>query len=171
MILCCKVWAFGWICGIRLLYNSVSSEHIFWKCFSERVCNICVVYCCLEQWSSKHGSRPAASVSPGNLRKFVISSSPQTHSETLESGPSHVAPHALQVILMHIQAEDHCQRISTWSLLKARYQHFARACIFIFQVTAPPEGSVTAEVRLSASGRGGIWVLVFMTPELCRSVC
>ena len=79
MILCYKVWASGWICGIRLLCNSVPSEHIFWKCFSERARNICVVYCCLEQWSAKHGSRPAASVSPGNLSRFVISSSPQTH--------------------------------------------------------------------------------------------
>lgn len=40
--------------------------------------------------------------------------------------------------------EDHCQRIRTWSLLQTRYRHFARTCIFIFQVTTPPKGSGTA---------------------------
>ena len=62
------------------------------------------------------------------------------------------------------------QRTGDLLVIKPTYKEKSIS-VFIFQVTAPPEVSVTAEVRLSASGRGGIWVLVFMTPELCRSIC
>ena len=105
--------------SVRLLYNSVSSELIFRKYCSERALNICVTYCkkslfllpiavVLEVWFSDQQHQH-------HLGTYANSWYPPpprpTESESLGLGPSHLSQHALQVILMHIQAEDHCQEM------------------------------------------------------------